>query len=118
MTLKRAGKLQEARDVLRQAKAMEAQGPTPLSPSRDPESELLEEFAALQAEVDGSGPAVKMAELGGWGDSSVRELMVDVGTSLSPSTSGADVNSPNGAHALRPLNRVVRPQWVSRVRCG
>jgi hypothetical protein len=100
--LKRAGKLQEARDVLRRAKAMEAQpAAAATAGGNDGEKELLEsEFMALQAEVEGRGPAVQVVgALGGWADTPVHEL-VDAGNSLSFSGVAADLNSPDGTHRL------------------
>jgi hypothetical protein len=107
VTLKRAGKLQEARDVLRRAKAMEAQPAAAASAAAAAgnEGESLEsEFMALQAEVEGRGPAVQVVgELGGWADTPVEELLVDAGNSLSPSGVAADLNSPDGTHRLERL---------------
>ena len=103
VTLKRAGKLQEARDVLRRAKAMEAQPAAAAAAGGNAgEKEVLEsEFMALQAEVEGRGPAVQVVgELGGWADIPVHELLVDAGNSLSPSGVAADLNSPGGTHWL------------------
>ena len=110
VTLKRAGKLQEARDVLRRAKAMEAQpaaaaAAASAAAAAGNEGESLEsEFMALQAEVEGRGPAVQVVgELGGWADTPVEELLVDAGNSLSPSGVAADLNSPDGTHRLERL---------------